>query len=116
MYGITGNCWSTDFTCFPVDIQSIDWDDDNFTASPIFYIMLKIRKMGLPGIEKFTRLCKKIGNKRTPEELLKEGRQEKDRENALKMLKKGIDIATVCECTDLSREEVEELRNGTKAA
>ena len=62
-----------DFTCLPVDIQSIDWEDGNLTAGPIFYIMSKIRKMGIPGIEKFTRLCKKIGSKRTREELLKEG-------------------------------------------
>ena len=122
--------------------------------------------MGLPGIEKFTRLCKKIGSKRTREELLKEGssylnrynpekfsreiigkvfnevleegdevmkrvsfleemaredglekgREEERKKNALKMLEKGIDIATICECTELSKSEVEALKTEKKAA
>ena len=43
------------------------------------------------------------------EEKLNQGRQEGLREAALRMLKKGVDIKTIAECTDLSKEEIKKL-------
>ena len=151
-----------DFVCYPVDIHAIDWNDGNLTAGPIFYIMSKIRRMGLRGFWEFIRLCKKIGNKRMLERLLKEGsaylnrynpekyswknqervynevldegekimkrmtfgeemakeegREHERKENALRMLAKNESIAKICEYTNLTAEEVKELRNEKKAA
>ena len=54
------------------------------------------------------------GEKKGREEGEKKGREEgerkKQKEVALQMLAKGLDISTVCECTGLSEEEVRALR------
>ena len=38
-----------------------------------------------------------------------EGREERNKEIALQMLEKDMDIATICECTGLTEKQVKEL-------
>ena len=40
----------------------------------------------------------------------RKGREERDKEVALQMLAKNLDIATICECTGLTKKEVEALK------
>ena len=79
-----------DFTCLPVDLQSVDWNDENLTAGPIFYIMSKIRKMSLRTLGEFAKRCKQIGNRRIRERLLKEGSGYLNRYNPEKFSREKI--------------------------
>ena len=61
------------FTCLPVDIQRLDWNDEGLTAGPVFYMMAQIKRMGLQTFKEFARRCKGVGNKSLRYALLKEG-------------------------------------------
>ena len=61
------------FTCLPVDIQRLDWNDEGLTAGPVFYMMAQIKRMGFRTFEEFARRCKGVGNKSLRYALLKEG-------------------------------------------
>ena len=58
------------------------------------------------------------GEKKGREEGEKKGREEgerkKQKEVALQMLAKGLDISTICECTGLSEEEVRAMQTEKK--
>ena len=61
------------FTCLPVDIKNFNWNDENLTAGPIFYIMSTIRRMSLQTLKEFARHCEGVGSKRIQKILLDEG-------------------------------------------
>ena len=50
----------------------------------------------------------------TREYIKEEGRQERDKEIVLNMLKKKTDIAFISEVTGLSEKEIKQLKNGKR--
>ena len=72
------------------------------------------REEGLEeGLEKGHEEGMKKGVEKGREEGIKRGVEKGREATALKMLRKGIDRETICECTGLSREQIEELAKKT---
>ena len=74
----------------------------------------KLESEAIPDADE--RLLDKIGETWTlnalRERQFEYGRQKEREEIATRMLKSGVDVEQICFTTNLSREEVEQLRNG----
>ena len=86
-------------------------DSKKFSWKKIREIESKVMKPGeriMPLMQSTLELERERGQK--------EGKKERDKEIALQMLEKGMDIVTICECTGLSEKQVNALKPKKEAA
>ena len=108
------------FTCKLLNIQNIDVQRGRartLTSRPILYIMRhiwqvveKIEQDTIKSEEKKIMPVLKSFLDEATGEGLKKGRKEERQEVALKLIKSGVDLKTVLDCTGLSRKELERLQ------
>ena len=87
-------------------------EDLDYSNLGVYDIEIHKEKLRLAEIDEFRELGHEEGLKEGLEKGKQEGTKQTKEETAKKMLQEGLDISIISRCTDLSIEEVENLKKG----